>query len=271
MEEKQAEIKDVDATKRKLTINSSVTTLAELAADSSDNDNNYAHRQHSKNNKNGWNMLAFPKARDIKGFDDTASVFSDVTRYTGKISSVGGLEYRLNDALVVMIGVGDYDGMPNLDGVIKDYENVVKTFCTYWRYNVLFQLSDNKLVYTNDIDEIKLNENKQYKLKWNGDEIEEFVKLTRKYLVKNKHNGLMFVISSHGDRDKIMYDSDCENYELDSIFAMYQPNASQLIKSYSETVQESNYLSQIPKIFVLDMCRGSMSAKPLTIETRGCK
>ena len=32
-----------------------------------------------------------------------------------------------------------------------------------------------------------------------------------------------------------------------------------------ETEEESNYLSQIPKIFVLDMCRGSMSAKPVQI------
>ena len=56
-----------------------------------------------------------------------------------------------------------------------------------------------------------------------------------------------------------MYDSDCEEYELDAIFSMYQPNASSLVESYSETQQESNYLAQIAKIFVLDMCRGNVA------------
>ena len=32
------------------------------------------------------------------------------------------------DSLVGIIGIIEYDGLPKLDGVIKDYENVMKTF-----------------------------------------------------------------------------------------------------------------------------------------------
>ena len=60
-----------------------------------------------------------------------------------------------------------------------------------------------------------------------------------------------------------MYDSNCNEYELDSIFAMYTPKGRHLLESYEETEEESNYLSKIPKIFVLDMCRGDVSAKPI--------
>ena len=209
------------------------------------------------------------KKRDTmnSSFNDTTSVISDASRYTGYVSTIASSEYQLNDALVAIIGISEYDGLPNLDGVIKDYENVIKTFSTHWKYNVLFQLKNNRYIYTNDIEKLKLNENKDYKLKWNGDDIDGYVKETRKHIIQQKHNGLIFVISCHGDRGRIMYDSDCEEYELDAIFSMYQPNASALVENYKETKEESNYLSQIPKIFVLDMCRGSMSAKPLNTST----
>ena len=230
------------------------------------------HHTHNKNKHKSSNILALQQVGSVKGFTDTASVLSDTSnsysRYTGKVSSVGSLEYLLNNALVAMIGVGEYDGMPNLDGVVKDYENVIDTFCRYWKYNVLFRLSNDKYIYSDDIDQIKLDENKKYKLKWNGDEISQFIEETRKHIVQEKHNGLIFVISSHGDREKVMYDSECEEYELDALFAMYQPNARLLIESYTETEQESNYLSQIPKIFALDMCRGDMSAKPIETDKK---
>ena len=208
----------------------------------------------SKNWNNNGNVNLY--------INDTASVFSGASGYTGIISSVGA-EYQSSDTLVAMIGVGEYNGLPNLDGVIKDYENVIKTFSTHWKYNILFQLANNRCIYTSDIKALKLEANQDYKLKWNSSEIDTFVELTRKHIIQENHDGLIFIISSHGDSGKVMYDSNCEQYELEYLFAMYRPAASALLESYHEAQEESNYLSQIPKVFVLDMCRGGIAAKPV--------
>ena len=47
----------------------------------------------------------------------------------------------------VLIGVSKYNGLPELDGIPKDYENVIKTFTKHWNYNVLYRLSNNKYIY----------------------------------------------------------------------------------------------------------------------------
>ena len=83
----------------------------------------------------------------------------------------------------------------------------------------------------------------------------------RKCIVNNRHNGLIFGISSHGDRDKIMYDSECESVNLDAIFSMFSPEANCLLSTYEETEEETDHLFAIPKIFFLDMCRGNLKPK----------
>ena len=100
-----------------------------------------------------------------------------------------------------------------------------------------------------------------YKLKWNGDDIDQFIEESRKCLVLNEHDALLFAISSHGDRDKVIYDSECEMYELDTLFAMYSAQASALLESYDETPAQSAHLLRIPKIFFVDSCRGNQKAK----------
>ena len=85
-------------------------------------------------NINPQKILVQQNATRVKRFNDGASVFSDANRYTSELSSVTSLEYQQpNDALVAIIGViySEYDGMPNLDGIVKDYENVLKTFSTH--------------------------------------------------------------------------------------------------------------------------------------------
>ena len=186
---------------------------------------------------------------------DNVSVMSDKTGITG-VSSIAA-PISMNDPLIVIMGIGEYDGMPNLDGISKDYENIIDTFVNHWKYKIFYQLNDSTFVYTNNENELKRN----YKLKWDGDEIDAFIEESRKHLVKNKHNGLIFAISSHGDRGKVLYDSECEIYELDAIFSMYSPQGSHLLESYTESQEESNRLFSIPKIFFLDMCRGDGKAK----------
>ena len=199
---------------------------------------------------NASKMYAYKKG-------DTLSVVSGMTALT-TVSAIAP-PFVVNDGLVVIIGISEYEGLPNLPGVIKDYENVINTFVKVWKYKILYKLDDNTLVYSNDINHVTNKSN--YKSKWCIDEIELFVEEARKCVVTNKHNGLLLVISSHGDTGKIIYDSKGEICELDYIFSMFSPQAHQLIYSYQETPDQSRRLFAIPKIFFVDSCRGSLSAK----------
>ena len=109
----------------------------------------------SEKNKTNKNEL---KESNVNNNDDTASVFSDMSRFTGYVSTISELEYSLEDALIAMIGISEYDGLPNLDGVKIDYENVINTFSTYWNYTILFQLQNNKYIYSDDIKQLNLKE-----------------------------------------------------------------------------------------------------------------
>ena len=197
---------------------------------------------------------------NISSTDKISDAMSVVSGTTGVSSIAAPIE--MNDPLIVMMGIGEYDGMANLDGIARDYDNIINTFVYHWKYKVLYRLKNNTNIYTNNKDELKRN----YKLKWDGDDIDNFIEESRKLVVRNKHDGLIFGISSHGDREKLLYDSECEQYELDAIFSMYSPQASALLESYTETEQESNQLFIIPKIFFLDMCRGNAKAKVTSVE-----
>ena len=194
------------------------------------------------------------QATQPSALTDAISVATTVTGITG-VSSIA-TSITMDDPLIVMMGVGEYDGMPNLDGIARDYDNIINTFVNEWKYKIFYKLNDNTSIYTNNTDEIKAN----YKLKWDSNDIDEFVKEARMHLVQNRHNGLIFAISSHGDREKMMYDSECEKYSLNGLFSMYSPAASGMVE-YQETEEETNLLFTIPKIFFLDMCRGDGKAK----------
>ena len=132
------------------------------------------------------------------------------------------LPYRINGALIVFLGIGDYDDkLKNLPGVSKDYQNILNTFVGIWKYNAFYKNDKNITIYANDKNQIKSNSN--YKLHWTIDEIKAFVEEARKCVVSNKHDALIFVISSHGDTRKIIYDSNMTKYRLRNIFNMFQP------------------------------------------------
>ena len=172
------------------------------------------------------------------------------------VSTVGP-SFMMNHPLIVILGIGIYDGLPALPGVKKDYENIINTFVKYYQYNIFYQLDDNNPVYTNKMNQIKNN----FKIKWSIDEMETFVENARKHVVQHGHNGLIFSLSCHGDTNKKIYDSKCEFLDLESLFMMFVPGANCYLGSYQETEQESNILFQIPKIFLLDHCRGDATAK----------
>ena len=75
---------------------------------------------------------------------DTASVCSGV-------SSI--LDPFLVSDLVAFLGIGDFiDKSQNLPGVTKDYNDVLHTFVTIWKYKVFYKTSKNVSIYTNDIE-----------------------------------------------------------------------------------------------------------------------
>ena len=123
---------------------------------------------------------------------------------------------------------------------------------------------NNKYIYPNYISDIFNN----YGIKWNGDDIDQFIEESSKPVFQNKHDGLMFFISSHSDRDKVIYDNESEIYKLDSILSMYSSRVSILLESYREIQQESNHLLSILKMFFLDVGCGKQKTKVTNIETQ---
>ena len=211
---------------------------------------------------------------EIKKDNDGRTLFSFTASDTviSHVSSVCDA-FIINDVLIAILGIGEYLGLRNLAGVKKDYENIINTFVKYWKYKVLYAITDNgksssntQFVYTNDRTVTDKNQN--YKLFWTLDDIDQFVEQARKHVVKNKHNGMIFVISSHGDTDKIIYDSNCEKKHLEGIFKLFSPQWGQLLTSYKETEDESKHLFQIPKIFCIDSCRGDAIAKLTKVITK---
>ena len=152
-----------------------------------------------------------------------------------------------------MIGIGKYSGMDDLIGVSKDYDNIFHTFYKQFGYSIILKDEDNNLLYCNkNNDKISKLTKRNYKLHWKYDEIEDFVDGVARVASDstNEHDGLLFFISSHGESDSVILDSECEEISLIQIF-------------YPFFGEKSPYLLDKPKIFVVDACRGSMRAKPI--------
>ena len=151
-----------------------------------------------------------------------------------------------------------------VERVIQDYDNTIDTFLKHCKYFVFYKLNNNKYIYTNNISDSDNN----YAIKWNGDDIDQFVEESPIHVFQNKHDGLMFFISSPDDRDKVTNHSESKIYKLECIFSMHLSQASVLLESYTESQQESSHLLSIPKIIFLDVGHGNQNAKVAKIETQ---
>ena len=157
----------------------------------------------------------------------------------------------VQNPLVVILGIGEYDGMADLVGVEKDYKNLVHAFYSQFGYSVVFMTNSNKLLYANRKPRSK-NEKKllkkdeiSYKLNWTYDEVEEFTEEIVKIISdhnKNHHDGLIFLISSHGDQEGVILDSTCEEMQLIGIFDSFFG-------------QNMPHMLDKPKMFFIDACR----------------
>ena len=182
--------------------------------------------------------------------------------------------------LVVFLGIGVYNlkQLRNLNGVKFDYKQLIETFVKKYNYKVLYALSKNKnknknnkikknilkniihddfdYVYTNNVEMISNINN--FKLKWTHEEISSLASKARKHIVQNKHDGMLFALSCHGDENKIIYVSTAKDqqYNLDNLYNVFKSTTPAVL--YHEKQGESKHLSKIPKIFIVDSCRGTL-------------
>ena len=175
-----------------------------------------------------------------------------------------------------MLGIGKYDDYPSLLAMKKDYKNMVHTFHDVWGYTFMYKCSksDYNLNSSNDesvvikpsikgINDYTKNclregckHRKYFKQTWNVDEIDNFVKDVKKEIeTNNSYDGLIFIVSSHGDTDDVILDSDCEEYALINIFHKF-------------FAKQCPIFADNPKIIFVDACRGSMRSKGAKFETK---
>ena len=161
-----------------------------------------------KPSTNNLNVNVIHGGINILGDDDNLTVVSGVTDITGitGFTSVSSMAAPLSmvDALIVVMGIG----INNLES------NIINTFLKYWKYKIFYNFNNN------------------YAIKWNGDDIDQVIQDSRKYIVQNNHDGLMFFLSSHGDRDKVLYSTQASLFE-----------------SYSEAQQGKQILDRILQVY----------------------
>ena len=149
--------------------------------------------------------------------------------------------------LIIMLGIGEFDGMPNLtDSVKRDYMNVIHTFCDIWGYTILYATDDGAMRYMNR-NTLNGEYFQNFKMKWSATEIEKFTEIAREQIISNEHDSMIYIISGHGDRDGVILDSDCKEIQLLTIY-------------YEFWAKQCKYLCDKPKIIIVDACRGSAQA-----------
>ena len=90
----------------------------------------------------------------------------------------------------------------------------------------------------------------KYKIEWTSDEIDNFLKEVSNTIndKKNNFDGLIFIISSHGEDEGVLLDSEGKDYQLMEIFSTFDNSTC-------------TKLAGKPKLFIIDACRGQMTSK----------
>ena len=148
-----------------------------------------------------------------------------------------------------MIGIGEYESktqdFTDLNGVKTDYKNMLKLFIQHLNYSFIYQTSKNQMVYLTKDILIKNNNsyNSNFKIKWNENEIDTFVLNCKKIINKIKSDSLIFLISSRGNKDEYIFDSEGNKYEMIKI-----------LNEFNNTQQTFVQLKNKPKLFIVDLC-----------------
>ena len=155
--------------------------------------------------------------------------------------------FCIRNPLVAIIGIGKYHGMQQLIGMNQDYVNIIKTFGkSNFNYNILYKLENGE--YKTESPNVK----DKFKIEWYEDDITDFVDKCKDTIINNKHDALIFIISSHGESDSFILDSSCTECSLLEIFSQF------------DGTQFSQFAAN-PKLFFIDACRGSRKSKPVEV------
>ena len=177
-------------------------------------------------------------------------------------------DIEVSNPLVVILGIGKYHGLADLPGVRADYKNLLNEFVKHWKYFAFYKDSTDKIVYSNDFGYHNTNIVKEnFQIEWKSEEeLEWFIEEARKCVVKNKHDGLIVAVTSHGKEDKTIILSDLKEYKLECLCNIFTPQYKHIMNDYEEPAEQTDILVKIPKIFLVDACRGDAHAKPYLVE-----
>ena len=159
--------------------------------------------------------------------------------------------HEIRKPLVAMIGIGTYPNggaLGDLKGIPNDYRRMIRLFVKHFGYSMMYRNHRNETQYLAPEESFY---NKNYKLKWSSNEIANFAEEVKSKVIKTQPDSLIFIISSHGDRDKVIYDSYFEEISLLGIYSIF----------WNEE-ESCPYLANKPKIFIVDACQGMLTPVP---------
>ena len=227
----------------------------------SNNNNNYNHNYNSNNSRSKVHKSRHSGIRKhVQDVEMSIPSREESSRGDDKGGSPNVEEKTVSNPLIAVVGIAKYKQkfLDDLDGIETDCDNLTDTFIKRYNYHVFYALENDEYVYTNDRD--KVNSKRNYKLDWTRKQVIKFGKEARKHIVKNKHDGLIFALSCHGDEDNTIYTSRTD-LKLELLCSVFEPGTGR-----NETIEESNHLFTIPKIFLIDSCRGRNAEKMKNIK-----
>ena len=178
-------------------------------------------------------------------------------------------EKQVKNPLIVLLFIGEYSKNSQFEDVIaaqRDYILAKNCFNKVRGYSTVYMRDDKKKSNNNDNEnknnnnnnnELKLvrNRNKMvkdcFKLEWSCDEIENFNERIISKVLNDKdvnYDGLIYIISGHGDSDDRVFDSYGEEYGFAFILNKFDNKSCRALRGK-------------PKIFIIDTDRGNEEAK----------
>ncbi|ETO11420.1 hypothetical protein RFI_25954, partial [Reticulomyxa filosa] len=146
-----------------------------------------------------------------------------------KIEKIGKIK-TIKNALVVMIAISEYCDNKMLCNLPNVREKDVKNFREVFKQELNYEFVCN--------EEFKMNK----------EDIDEFLEnvIVNHKLYKNKRNydALIIIIAGHGDEGDALVTSDGKHVPIDGIRSLFNCNKMESLRDY-------------PKIFIIDVCRGS--------------
>ena len=158
---------------------------------------------------------------------------------------------KITNPLVTALVIGNYrdSTLPNIQTANTDYENIINSFNTVYGYCVvLAQNTKNSDDFTltqfgsRDVSQIR---SCNFKRKWSCEEIDDFNDQIKKNFIDNdgtNFDGLIYVVSCHGDGKSIIYDSKGEDFSLSCVYYQFDNNRCRNLRNK-------------PKIYLLDIYR----------------